>query len=343
MNTSSQTPSPSTRSDLINVFRGFAMGTADTVPGVSGGTVALIMGHYSRLVGAISRVDTRLLYLLRQRQWKDALEYVDARFLFALGFGIACGIVLLANAMHFLLDAFLPETFSVFLGLLVASLWVVVKSIEGWNASRGLTLILCAGLAVAISSLPTTTGEPSLLYLFIAASVAICAMILPGISGAFVLLVFGVYHPITGIIKDFAKLNFSADGFSQLFVVALGCGFGLLAFSRLLRFLLERHPSTTLAGLTGLMLGSVVKLWPLQVATPETASLKPKFRIMQYQSPAEWEGTHLWILVSLAVVAAIAVIAAETWSSRINDRANLRLENESLSSSINTSQTSEVG
>ena len=312
--------SHSVSGDVINVLRGFAMGAADTVPGISGGTIALIMGHYARLVQAISRVDTHLLLTLKQRQWRAAFEYLDARFLLGLGFGIACGIALLANAMHFLLDAFLPETFSVFLGLLVASLWIVIGSVKQWKPLQVATLVSCAGFAVAISSLPTAHGEPSLPYLFLAASVAICAMILPGISGAFVLLVFGVYHPITGVIKDFAKLNFSSDGLAQLAVVALGCSFGLLAFTRLLRFLLERQPSTTLAGLTGLMLGSAVKLWPLQVATPETETLEPKLRVMQYQSPFDWDGTNLFFLSSLALVAAVAVILTDRWSHRIKQQ-----------------------
>ena len=310
----------SIRSDLINVVRGFCMGAADTVPGVSGGTVALIMGHYTRLIRAISRVDSTLLSLLKKGQWANAAQHLDARFLGALGLGIGCGIILLANAMHFLLDVFLPETFAVFLGLLAASLWVVVKSIDQWNLNRVLTLLAAAGFAVVISSLPTSSGDPSLPYLFMASSIAICAMILPGISGAFVLLVFGVYHPITGIIKDAAKLNFSSEGFLQLTVVALGCGFGLLAFSRLLRYLLEHRPSTTLAGLTGLMLGSAFKLWPLQQATAATASLKPKFRVMETFSPSTWEGTSTTILIALAVAAAIFVVIAETLSQRLSER-----------------------
>ena len=110
------------------------MGAADTVPGVSGGTVALIMGHYARLVRAISHVDHHLIKLLRGRRWIEAFHHLDGRFLLMLAIGIATGIVLLANAMHFLLDVYLPETFSVFLGLLVASVWVVVRSVEKWTS-----------------------------------------------------------------------------------------------------------------------------------------------------------------------------------------------------------------
>ncbi len=303
------------RQDLTNVIRGFCMGAADTVPGVSGGTIALIMGHYSRLVRSISHFDTDLLSMLRTKQFRKAAEHLDARFLIALGSGVALGIILLAGLMHHLLDAYLPETFAVFLGLLVSSLWVVVKSVDRWSTSRISSLLAGTAIAVMISMLPTSSGNASLPYLFLSASIAICAMILPGISGAFILLVLGVYHPITGLIKDFAKLQFSVEGFTQLVVVAMGCTVGMLAFSRLLRCLLERQHGITMAGLTGLMLGSVVKLWPLQMATPETATLKLKFRVMQYFSPSDWQGSSIIFLITLAVIAAVAVIVIERFAN----------------------------
>ncbi|MGC6447638.1 MAG: DUF368 domain-containing protein [Rubripirellula sp.] len=320
MNEPNKNSASSYQRDFLNLLRGFFMGAADTVPGVSGGTVALIMGHYARLVRAISHVDHHLIKLLRGRRWIEAFHHLDGRFLLMLAIGIATGIVLLANAMHFLLDVYLPETFSVFLGLLVASVWVVVRSVEKWTSSSSCVLALGILIAYGISMLPSTSGDPSLPYLFLAASVAICAMILPGVSGAFVLLIFGVYHPITGTIKEFAKFNFSTDGFLQITVVACGCLFGLLAFSHLLRFLLDKHPSVTLSGLTGLMIGSAFKLWPLQMATSETASLPLKSRVMQHYSPANWEGTHCWILLALGSVAAVLVITTELWTERLKER-----------------------
>ena len=187
------------------------MGAADTVPGISGGTIALIMGHYSRLVTAISQFDGTFLQLLSKRQFSLAAAHVDFRFLLALGAGILTGIVSLSGLMHYLLDAHLPETLAVFLGLLVASLWVVVQYVDHWSPSR---IAACAaGIVVAavISALPTGHGSMSLPFLFLSASVAICAMILPGISGAYVLLVLGVYHPITGLVKNLAKLQITVE------------------------------------------------------------------------------------------------------------------------------------
>jgi putative membrane protein len=298
------------RGDVLNAVRGFCMGAADTVPGISGGTIALIMGHYSRLVTAISHFDGHFVQLLATRQFLAAASYVDARFMTALLAGILTGILSLSGLMHYLLDAYLPETLSVFLGLLIASLWVVVQYVDRWTFSR---VIACVGgivFAAIVSSLPTGHGSMSLPFLFFSASVAICAMILPGISGAFVLLVLGVYHPITGLIKDLAKLQVTWEGLLQMTVFALGCLFGLLSFCRVLRRLLQTSPGTTMAALMGLMIGSVGKLYPLQVPTPETALLDSKDRVMTYVAPADWEGSILR-LVLLAVASAVIVLTIE--------------------------------
>lgn len=306
----------SIRGDVINAIRGFCMGAADTVPGISGGTIALIMGHYSRLVTAISHFDGTFLRLLGQRRLGQAAAHIDFRFLVALGAGILFGIVTLSGLMHYLLDVHLPETLAVFLGLLLASLWVVVQYVDRWSPSR---LAACgAGIVVAaaIASLPTGHGNMSLPFLFLAASVAICAMILPGVSGAYVLLVLGVYHPITGLIKNLAKFQVTADGLVQMVVFAAGCVFGMLSFSRLLRHLLQRAPGVTMAGLMGLMIGSVGRLWPLQVPTAETAAMEPKYRVMQYVSPSDWDGSlatlAILVVVSAAIVLTIEWIAARS-------------------------------
>ena len=303
------------RGDLLNATRGFCMGAADTVPGISGGTIALIMGHYSRLVTAISHFDGKLVGLLSKGQFAAAASHLDFRFLVALGAGILGGIVTLSGLMHYLLDAHLPETLAVFLGLLVASLWVVVQYVDRWSPSRLAACVAGIVVAAVISLLPTGHGSMSLPFLFLAASVAICAMILPGISGAYILLVLGVYHPITGLVKDLARLQFTMEGLVQLTVFALGCAFGLLTFSRLLRRLLEQAPGMTMAALMGLMIGSVGKLWPLQLPTPETAALEPKFRVMQYVSPANWTGS-IALLITLAVVSAAVVLTIEWIASR---------------------------
>lgn len=296
--------------DVTNVLRGFCMGAADTVPGVSGGTVALILGHYTRLVTAISHVDGQLFGLIRERKFSTAAARLDLRFLVALAVGILAGIAMLAGVMHYLLDHHLPQTLAVFFGFLIASVWIVKDNVSKWNVKTWMALLVGVVVAVAITMVPHGDGELSLGYIFLAASVAICAMILPGISGAFILLLFGVYHEITGIIKDTVKMNFDIDSLLQLSVFAAGCLFGLLAFSKLLRYLLEQHRDVTMAGLVGLMLGSVAKLYPLQIPTAETAEMESKYRVMQLISPTRWPNP-VWPLVAIIVAAAAFILIVE--------------------------------
>lgn len=306
----------SVKLDLINVVRGFCMGAADTVPGVSGGTVALVLGHYQRLINAISCVDHHLVSMVLSRQWSKAYQYVDARFLIALGVGIATGIVTLAGLMHWLLDHHMPQTFAVFFGLILASVLIVRRYIDRWTPGCYVACAIGVAVALAIGQMAPSDGGDSLPYLFLSGSVAICAMILPGISGAFVLLLFGVYHPVTGMIKDMVKgININVTSILQLGVFAVGCLFGLLAFSRVLRWLLQHHKGATMATLIGLMLGSVRKLWPLQVPTPETAGLKMKERVMEVVSPADWQGS-LVMLALLAIGSAVAVLLLERVASK---------------------------
>lgn len=302
------------RGDGINVLRGFFMGAADTVPGVSGGTVALILGHYQRLVTAISNIDSGLVSLLTRKRWCEAAEHIDFRFLVALGIGIGGGIITFAGLMHWLLDHRMPETLAVFFGLVLASVWIVRGYVDHWSQSRVFACVGAAIVAVVISNLPIANGSDNLVYLFFSGSIAICAMILPGISGAFVLLLLGVYHQITGVIKNAVKGDISVDSILQIAIFAAGCLTGLLAFSRLLRWLLKHYHGATMAALMGLMIGSVAKLWPLQTPTTETAGLELKLRVMQYVWPSDWDGSLL-SLVALAVVAAVAVIAVESYAN----------------------------
>ncbi|HBV64974.1 MAG TPA: DUF368 domain-containing protein [Rhodopirellula sp.] len=310
-------------SDLINCLRGCCMGAADAVPGVSGGTIALIMGHYQRLIAAISHFDVSLLGMLRKRQVALAYNHVDGRFLTMLAVGIVIGAVTFLRLMGWLLESHLPETLSVFLGLLLASVWIVQSHVERWTVARVLGFLGGSVAAVLISRLPAGEGNGSLLFLFGTAAIAICAMILPGISGALVLVMFGSYHMVTGLIKDFLKLKITVDGFLQLVAFGSGCVVGLLAFSRILNWLLQHFRSTTMAVLMGLMVGSIVKLWPLQRPTDETASLVFKNRVMVYVWPSEWSSS-LWPLFLLAVGSFAVVLAMEWYGKKRAEQLNAR-------------------
>ena len=307
-------------SDFINLLRGFCMGAADAVPGVSGGTIALIMGHYQRLIAAISCFDACVLKMLRKRQFVQAFKHVDGRFLTMLAVGIVVGVVTFLRLMGWLLDNRLPETMAVFLGLLLASVWIVQAYVDRWTLSRVIWFFMGIVFAVLVSRLPAGQGNGNLLFLFGTAAIAICAMILPGISGALVLVMFGSYHMITGLIKDFLKLNISLEGLSQLVAFGSGCVFGLLAFSRILNWLLLHFRSSTMAALMGLMVGSIVKLWPLQRPTPETDDFDLKNRVMQYVSPSEWNGNLLQLLL-LALGSFAIVMAIEWYGKRRSENA----------------------
>lgn len=286
------------------------MGAADTVPGVSGGTVALILGHYDRLIAAISEVDSEAVAMLIGGRLRDLSVKLDLRFLVALALGIVSGIGMLAGLMHWLLHERMNQTMAVFFGLVLASVWVVRRNVSAWTASRLVAALIGIVIALSISQIPASVGDVSLPYLFLSASIAICAMILPGISGAFILLLLGVYEPVIGMIKETVKGNLDINNLTQLGVFAIGCGFGLLAFSRLLNYLLASHRDLTMATLIGLMIGSIGRLWPLQVVTPETANLKMKFQKFDFVSPGNYDG-NLPVLLACVVIAAFAVLLAD--------------------------------
>lgn len=298
------------RQDLQQIGRGFLMGGADIIPGVSGGTMALILNIYQRLVTAISRIDLTLLSLLKEKKWKQAAEHVDFRFLLFLGIGVAVGIGGLASLMHYLLMEHREPTSAAFFGLIAASAVLVARMIPRWHVAEGLLAAAGAVVAYIVVGLPLLTNPPdSDLYLFGAGLIAICAMILPGISGAFILLILGKYTDITGMIKQFLKLDWSADLFLSLIVFSIGCLCGLIGFSKLLKWLLERHESQMLAVLCGMMIGSLRRIWPFKIdLTPEVHEFKLKQFVNSW--PADWSAAT-WMSIGIAVAAFVFVMALD--------------------------------
>lgn len=255
--------------DLVQIARGFLMGGADIIPGVSGGTVALILGIYERLVKAISRFDMTFLGHLRRRRWSAAGEHVDLRFLIALGCGIVSGILGLASLMHYLLEHQRQYTHAAFFGLILASSLLVAERVQRWKPLTCLCFPAGAVLAFLLVGLPLLQDPPpGNGYVFLCGVVAICAMILPGISGAFILLILGKYEFITGLLRDVLRGNITGATLLTLGVFCIGCMVGLLSFSKLLRWLLGRYESLTLAFLCGLMIGSLRRIWPFENVWP---------------------------------------------------------------------------
>ncbi len=265
-NQSSQSNQPSQQDTPISLFtvylKGMAMGMADIVPGVSGGTIALITGVYNRLITAISSVDVQLFKIWKSKGllkgFVDVWKHLDATFLLCLFLGIGTSIITLAGFITRMLTEQPLKIWSLFFGLVIATVVVLLAEIKHWSWQRVVLFILGVVIALGISSMPMLqTGTPSLPYLFFAGAIAICAMILPGVSGSFILLLLGAYQAVLDAVhgRDFVTIG----------VVMMGMVTGLLLFSKFLKWLLSTHYQATLVVLTGFIAGSLVKIYPWKV------------------------------------------------------------------------------
>ncbi len=253
------TPGPSSgRSAALLAVKGAFMGAADTVPGVSGGTIALITGIYEDLLAAVKSVNARSVKRLLSLDIKGAMAEVHVRFLVCIFCGIGIAVLSLARLMTYLIDNHPVPTWSLFFGLIAASLWVVGKKVNRWSAAAVAAFLIGAVSAYFIVGMVPAQTPETFSFVFLSGMLAICAMILPGLSGAFILLILGKYEFILGALEN----PFLASNLAVLGIFALGCAFGLAGFSRVLKFMLEKFYNPALACLTGLMLGSMRKIWP---------------------------------------------------------------------------------
>lgn len=241
-------------------FKGLAMGMADVVPGVSGGTIAFITGIYEELIESIGTFDGKALKILFKEGPMALFRHVNGPFLLTLGLGIVTSIVGLARLITYLLDTFPVQLWSFFFGLILASAIYIGAQIKWSGVKEYIMLILGAIIAYFISVATPSGGDVGLIYVFFSASIAICAMILPGISGSFILLLLGAYSTVFGAIG-----HFTDDPATHAPVIAAfgaGAVIGLLSFAKLLNYLFSNHRPITIAVLTGFMLGSLAKVWP---------------------------------------------------------------------------------
>ncbi len=254
------------RQHLRLYFTGFAMGAADIVPGVSGGTMAFVLGIYADLINAIKSFDVTALRLALRLRLGELLTHIPLRFLLAVGLGILTAVFLLSSALSHLLETQPTFVFAFFGGLILASIVAVGVRIR-WSAATVASLAAAAAAAFVIVGLPAlqnASHDP--LTLFVSGAIAICAMILPGISGSFILLILGQYQHVLSAVRD--------RDFLTLALVAAGAAVGIVVFSRVLSYLLRRHYQVTIAALTGFMIGSLRTIW--ERANAGAASL-PQF------------------------------------------------------------------
>ncbi|KAB1175619.1 polyprenyl-phosphate transporter [Photobacterium damselae] len=239
---------------LITFLKGMAMGAADVVPGVSGGTIAFITGIYDTLLESIRRINPKLISVLKEKGLKGAFEHVNGAFLIALFAGILTSIFTLARFITWMLHTHPIPLWSFFFGLIIVSVIHMFKQVDRWALTRFIAVILGAAFAYGITVVNPVSMDPTPVNIVIAGAIAICAMILPGISGSFILLLLGMYAPILGAAKSMDVVT--------LGLFAMGCVVGLLTFSHVLSWILRNYRDIALTFLTGLMIGTLGKIWP---------------------------------------------------------------------------------
>ena len=253
---------------LIITLKGLAMGAADVVPGVSGGTIAFISGIYQELIDSINNVNVSALKTLKKDGLKAAWEQVNGSFLLALLTGIGISILTFSKVITHLLETQPILVWSFFFGLIIASITLIWKEITSWKLVDILFLLIGITVSYYITIARPVSSPDSYWYLFLSGFIAIIAMILPGISGAFILLLMGSYETVIGTINTFreglttANSEILISALLKLGVFAVGAIIGLKSFSKVLHWMFEHHKNTTLTLLVGFMVGSLNKVWP---------------------------------------------------------------------------------
>ncbi len=242
--------------------KGACMGAADVIPGVSGGTIAFIMGIYDEFVGSLASINTEAVKLLFSGKFKEFWKHINGSFLLSLFVGIGFSVIALAGLMQYLLANQPIQTWAFFFGLIVASSLFIIRGIKGWAVREVLFLIFGVILGVVICTLTPTQTPDALWFIFLSGAIAICAMILPGISGSFILLILGKYQFIMGTISDLVSGVNVGSNLLIIGIFGIGAVVGILAFSKFLHWLLARWQKETMIVLAGFIIGSLVKVWP---------------------------------------------------------------------------------
>ena len=288
---------------LIVALKGMAMGAADVVPGVSGGTIAFISGIYEELITAINNINFTSIKLLQKQGFKAAWTHVNGNFLVALFAGIAISVLSLAKGIGWLLTNKPVLLWSFFFGLVVASVLYVLKQITKFNLGVIVLLLIGAVVGYYITILPPLgTNLQASWFLFLAGALAICAMILPGISGAFILVLLGAYQPVLEAVEQ--------RDIKTIFIIGAGAVVGLLSFSKLLKWTFANYKNQTLAVLTGFIVGSLNKIWPWkETLSWRTNSHGEEVPLLQKSiAPGAFEGDPQILAAVLLAIAGFAVI-----------------------------------
>ena len=302
-----------TKEYLSLSLKGMAMGAADIIPGVSGGTIAFISGIYEELIETINNVNFEAIKKLKKNGIKGFWEHINGNFLIALLTGIAISIISLAKVITHLLETHSQLLWGFFFGLIVASVYIVGKQVNKWDINNIISLIIGSSIAFYITILNPMQNPDALWFVFLSGSIAICAMILPGISGSFILLLLGSYEFILVAIKDF-KLD-------VITIFGVGCITGLLAFSKLLNWLFKKYHDITIALLTGFLIGSLNKIWPwketIQTRINSHGEIVPF--IQSNVLPSNFEGdSNIIEVILLSLIGLVLIYLLERFSIHNN-------------------------
>ncbi len=298
--------------NLVLTLKGIAMGAADVIPGVSGGTIAFITGIYEELIEGINSINLKNLKLIRTEGFASFWKAVHGTFFVFLFLGIGLSLLTLSHVVTYLLTNYEVLVWSFFFGLVLASAWLVGKTIDKWNWKIILALIIGTAIAFYISTLQTATKVDGKLYLFLCGAIAICAMILPGISGSFILVLLGAYSTILEAAKTI--------DIGVLSVFMLGCIVGILSFAKLLKYLFKNFKDLTIAILTGFLIGSLYKIWPWKNIVGDTPLYQDDKKtewMKENVLPQEYLGeNYLWFALLLMCAGILVIILLDKFSPK---------------------------
>jgi len=294
-------------------IKGLAMGAADVVPGVSGGTIAFISGIYDELIDSIDSINLTNIKLLKTDGITAFFKAVNGQFLISLFLGIGISVLSLARLFKYLLETKPILVWAFFFGLVLASIVFIAKQIKKWNILAVILLLIGIGIAYYITIIPAIgSASNSPLFLIFAGALAICAMILPGISGAFILLLLGAYKPTIDAINNHEYKNIA--------YLAIGAIVGLLSFAKVLKWLFKNYKNATLAILTGFVIGSLNKIWPWKEVL-QSVVINGKTKILQEKSisPFTVENNNLTAAILLAILGFLLIVVLEKLGNKKNN------------------------
>ena len=291
---------------ILDFLKGIAMGIGNIIPGVSGGTIALITGIYERFIHAFRSFDVKAVRMLLKGDIKGFIAHTDLWFLTSVFLGVLLSIIALARILGYTFEYYPVYTWAYFFGLILASVWYVGKTVERWNAGAVIFLLIGVAIAAGISLFSQATPNDNVWYLLLCGVVATCSMMLPGLSGSFVLVLMGNYELI--FVDGVNTMNLQV-----LLPVAVGAVIGLIAFSRLLSWVLKNYRNVTIALLTGFVIGSLNLLWPWQKAVYNEAG----DTILRYRKyiPDHWSAEVIWSMV-FVLAGVLTIILLEYLAAR---------------------------